>query len=198
MTDTSSRPYRKRKRARKEAATRRRITEAAVDLHGTVGPAHTTVSEVAERAGVSRTTVYNHFPSEADLFRACSSHWATRNPFPDPADWKDVADPEARLRGALEELYSWYGRKEGMLGKVFRDVPTLPALSRVMDGLWSTYMDDVIDVLSRGWPDREAADALRAALRLAVDFHTWRRLTESGMDDAGAAEVVARMVTAVG
>ena len=109
MSPTRKRAYRKRRRAEQEEETRLRITEAAVDLHGSVGPARTTVSAIAERAGVQRATVYRHFPDEEALFAACSSHWAALNPPPDPAVWAEIADPDQRLRGALAELYSWYG-----------------------------------------------------------------------------------------
>ena len=189
------RPYRKRKRAEAEEETRRRITEAAVELHGTVGPANTTVTDLAERAGVSRMTVYNHFPTDVDLFHACSSHWESRNPFPDPAAWREHEDPRIRLRTALSELYDWYDRKQGMLGKLLRDAPLLPTFGAFMDEHWGGYMDAVLAELSRAWSDRQAVDGdrLRASLRLVVDFHTWRVLTESGISTATAADVAARM-----
>ena len=196
MTKPSPRSYRKRKRAKSEQETRRRITEAAVELHGTVGPANTTLTEVAKLAGVSRMTVYNHFPTEVDLFTACSTHWATQNPFPDPSGWTGIADPSERLVGALKELYGWYGLKQRMLGNVLRDVPIVPALAKVMEDLWSTYMEDAVQALAHGWSlgNVETA-ALHAMLRLAVDFNTWQVLTGSGLDHPVAAEVVARMVT---
>src|SRR5215203_7546514 len=101
------RTYRKRRRAERELETRRRITEAAVELHGSVGPAHTTITAVAERAGVQRATLYRHFPDEGALFDACSSHWAAQNPLPDLTEWAAAADPEERLRVALSDLYAW-------------------------------------------------------------------------------------------
>jgi len=195
MSRARKRPYRKRKRAESEEETRRRITEAAVALHGTVGPANTKVTEVAELAGVSRMTVYNHFPTDADLFRACSSHWASQNPFPDPAAWADVADPEARLVGSLRELYGWYDRKQGMLENVLRDAALVPALGELMDGFWGGYMDAVVSALSAGWPgDPVRNGALRVTLRVVVDFHTWRILSESGLGNEGAADLAAHMV----
>src|SRR5687768_15124508 len=109
------RPYRKRRRAEQEKRTRERITEAAVELHGTVGPARTTVSGVAEKAGVQRATVYRHFPTEAEMFAACSAHYWQRNPLPDQGEWAKVADPRARLRVALSEMYGLYERTEPML-----------------------------------------------------------------------------------
>jgi AcrR family transcriptional regulator len=194
-TRSEKRPYRKRKRAEAEEETRRRITESAVELHGTVGPANTTVTELAQRAGVSRMTVYNHFPTDLDLYQACSSHWASRNPFPDPTGWLRHEDPRARLRSALLELYDWYDRKQGMLANVLRDAPLLPTFGAFMEGYWGGYMNAILDVLSRGWCDEEKTDGpLRTSLRLVVDFHTWRTLTEAGMANGAAAELAARMV----
>src|ERR687888_296648 len=72
---TTRRKYELKKRAEQLAETRRRITETTVELHRTVGPAATQISEIARRAGVQRVTVYNHFPDDASLFAACSAHW---------------------------------------------------------------------------------------------------------------------------
>jgi AcrR family transcriptional regulator len=190
MTDETTRRYRKRKRARQEEQTRRRITEAVVELHRTVGPARTKVTEVAERAGVSRMTVYNHFPTDADLIEACSAHWTARNPFPDPTRWADLDDPAGRLRSALGELYAWYERTEDMMGNVLRDAAIVEPLDDVLDATWRPYLDGLIDTLAAGWDDGE----VRAALRLAVHFQSWRLLTDSGLASEVAARVAARMV----
>lgn len=198
MTDDARRRYRKRKRARQEEETRQRITEAVMELHRTVGPAKTKVTEVAERAGVSRMTVYNHFPTEGDLIAACSSHWAARHPFPDPAEWNEADDPAERLRRALEKLYAWYGRTEDMMGNVLRDASIVEPLDDILDQTWTPYVEGLIETLRDGWavPDPDPADdgELRAALRLAVHFQTWRVLTRSGLDCDDAAAVMARMV----
>src|ERR1700704_6593204 len=101
-----------KRRAESEEATRLRITESAVELHGTLGPARTSISAVAERAGVRRSTVYRHFPDEAALFGACSAHWTAANPPPDIASWKGIADPAERFERALEEMYGYYRSEE--------------------------------------------------------------------------------------
>ncbi len=124
------RPYRKRKRAVSELETRQRITEAAVALHQTVGPAHTSVKAIAERAGVDRATVYRHFPDEQALFDACTSHYYARHPMPDPTRWAAIGDPDERLRAALADLYTWYRETEGMLAPGIRDMEHVPAGSR--------------------------------------------------------------------
>src|SRR5829696_6193269 len=125
MSDKNDkRPYRKKRRAELEAETRRRITESAVELHGTVGPSHTSMSAVAERAGVRRSTLYRHFPDEAALFEACSAHWAAGNPPPDISAWAAIEDPDERLRVALAEFYAYYRRTERMMANLVRDEAT--------------------------------------------------------------------------
>src|SRR6266851_6093020 len=104
-----TRKYELKQRAQSQAETRQRIVEATVELHDSLGPARTTISAIAERAGVQRLTVYRHFPDDRSLFRACSGHWAARNPKPDPSSWAAVDDPEARLRLALAEIYAFFG-----------------------------------------------------------------------------------------
>lgn len=190
----TTRPYRKKKRARQEKETRRRITEAAVELHRTLGPAKAGVTDVAKAAGVSRMTVYNHFPTERDLFMACSGHWASRNPTPDPSAWAEIEDASARLVTALRDLYEWYLLKEDMLGKVMRDIAVVPALESVMEEQWSPWVERVVDTLAEGLcGDESDPEETVAALRLAVDFNTWQLLTASGLSNRRAAELGARM-----
>ena len=106
-TRSKKRRYEKRARAAQEQETRQRIIEAAIGLHGTVGPARTTISAIAEGAGVRRATVYRHFPDERALFMGCSGTWAERNPLPDPAGWSGIPDPADRLEAALDAIYGW-------------------------------------------------------------------------------------------
>lgn len=141
-------------------------------------------------------TVYNHFPTEVDLFTACSTHWAAENPFPDPTAWEAIQDPYERLDHALKELYRWYRLKEDMLGNVFRDVPFVAALAEVMGGFWSSYVAVLVRILTRGWPAKGARlRALEAAIRLTIDFNTWQTLTGSGLSDRRAAKLAADMVS---
>ena len=116
-----ARKYELKQRAESLAATRERIVEATVELHDALGPARTTISAIAERAGVQRLTVYRHFPDERSLFEACSGHWAAHNPAPDPSTWTAFDDPEERLGIALAEIYAFYRSTEGMTGNLLRD-----------------------------------------------------------------------------
>jgi AcrR family transcriptional regulator len=189
-----TRKYEKKRRAELEAETRRRITETAVELHGTVGPARTSISAIAERAGVRRSTVYRHFPDEAALFDACSSHWAAENPVPDMGAWAAIEDPDERLRRALDDLYAFYRRTEPMVENLHRDEVTVPVVAaRFAD--FHDYIAAARDLLMEGRSLRgRRQDHARAAIGHALAFPTWQSLTrDQGLDDDQAAELMCRL-----
>jgi AcrR family transcriptional regulator len=190
---TSPRPYTKSRRAELEQQTRERITEAAVELHGSLGPARTTVSAIAQRADVQRATVYRHFPDEDSLFAACSAHWRAQNEPPDLAAWAAIRDPAARLAVALAELSAWYARTERMLELLIRDLPVVPAVQSQFR--LPGYLDAAADVLLGGRPERGAARRrARAALGHAVAFGTWLSLVrQQGLTSAEAIRLMERM-----
>ncbi len=128
-----NRKYELKERAESQRETRRRIVEATVELHGTVGPARTTVSEIARRAGVERPTVYRHFPAEAVLFAACSAHWTERHPLPETSAYASIDDPEERARAAFAALYDHYEDGDQMLTHVTRDAALIPDLAAVAE-----------------------------------------------------------------
>jgi AcrR family transcriptional regulator len=189
------RPYRKQRRAELEEQTRLSITESLVELHGTVGPVKTTVSAVAEHAGVRRSTVYRHFPDEEAMFAACSSHWAAANPFPDLGAWGAIADPPERLRHALGELYELYGRTEQMMGNLLRDEEHVPVLRMLLDQ-YRGYLEAARDVLlaGRGLRGRRRT-VCSAAIGHALAFATWRSLErEQELAPAEAVRLMASLV----
>ena len=194
--EKGTRRYELRKRADAMQGTRRRITEAAAELHGSIGPARTTISAVAERAGVGRQTVYRHFPTEDDLFTACSGHFAATHPRPDVEAWSAVADPVERLETALDELYAHYERTEAMYANLFRD-ETLVASVEARLPLFRAYLDGAADVLAAGWGVRgRRRTMLVAAARHAVDFQTWRSLArDGGVRRSGVVELASAMVS---
>ena len=189
------RPYRMKRRAELERETRLRITESAVELHGTLGPSRTSVSAVAERAGVRRSTVYRHFPDDAALFDACSSHWQAANPPPHPTDWAAIEDPAERLGTALSELYGYYRRNEQMLANLIRDEPTMPVVRRRFAG-YHAMLAGSREILMAGRMARGAAGRRRrAAIGHALAFETWRSLArDQELDDADAARMMRALV----
>jgi AcrR family transcriptional regulator len=196
--NSETRPKRKyelKQRATEMAETRRRIAEAAVELHGTLGPARTTLSAVAKRAGVQRHTVYRHFPTEADLFAACSAHYLSEYPWPDLEPWSSIGDPKQRLARALEELYAYYERTEPMFSNVLRDAELVDALRPTLLPL-QAFLAEAVEILACGWPSRgPRRRVLAAALRHAVDFQTWRSLAaDTAIGRTEAVELVTALV----
>jgi AcrR family transcriptional regulator len=193
------RKYRKRRRAEQEAETRLAITEAAVKLHGTVGPARTTIKAIAAEAGVQRATVYSHFPDLESLFISCSTHWARLNPPPDPAEWSLEPDPAERLRQALTELYRYYVGAEPLLTNVYRDTPMVPASARAGEN-FQRHFDALQAALMRG---RRTTGRARvrtaAAIGHALDFATWQSLTrKQRLENDDAVEMMIALVAAAG
>ena len=173
---TASRTYELKQRAERQQDTRRRIVEAAVELHGTVGPSRATVKAIAERAGVTRPTVYAHFPDDRALFEACSGHVRDTVPPPDPSAWRSIADPQERLATALRELYAYYERLEQLLDNVERDAAVMPIVAE-MNGYRVRYLEEVRDLLLEGRPARgRARTRARRAIAHALEFGTWRSL----------------------
>lgn len=189
------RRYRQTRRAEATAETRRRIVDAAIQLHTTVGPAQTTISAIAERAGVERLTVYRHFPREDELFRACVTHGWERFPPPDHRAWARIDDPEQRLRAALTELYAYYGSVGDALLVIVRDFPRVPTLAALNAPYFANW-DDMRDALARGWSSRgRRRQRLLAALAHSLDLSTWESLVRrQGLSDADAVELLAGMV----
>lgn len=172
-----ARTYKLKRRAENQAQTRRRIVEATVDLHSTLGPARTTISDVAEHAGVQRHTVYAHFPTERDLAFACSGLTLERDPLPDERAWRRIGDPEQRLRRALAEIYAWYARNCELAACVLRDAEVDPLTRDIVRMRIGVRMDEFRRVLGQGLPPNRK---LRAGLRLALSFQTWRSLVQEG------------------
>jgi AcrR family transcriptional regulator len=189
------RPYRMKRRAELEGQTRRRITESAVALHEELGPARTSISAIAERAGVRRSTVYRHFPDEETLFAACSSHFREANPSPDVDDWATVVDPSERTENALRELYAFYRRTQGMYESLLRDESLVAAVQRRLRDFYG-YLDRATEALMQGRGLRgHAARRTRAAIGHAVAFPTWHSLTlEQELTDDEAVTLMCRLV----
>lgn len=176
------------RRAEQRDETRRRIVEAVVALHREIGPARTTITAIAERAGVERLTVYRHFADEGELFAACSAHFRAQTGPPDPAIWSGVEDAAERLRVALMVFYGYYRRGEDMIANVRRDAPQLPALAAVL-APWERFLRTVRGELTDAWGAGDPARArLAAATGHALRFETWRSLARmEGLADEEAA-----------
>jgi AcrR family transcriptional regulator len=190
---TGTRKYELKRRGEQLQDTRLRITEATMELHRTVGPAATRITEIARRAGVQRVTVYNHFPDDTSLFAACGAHWQSLHPAPDPTEWVALDDAERRTRLALARLYAWYRETEPMTANVLRDAQVLPGLASVVAQSLVPYIEYVRETLAGPWElDARDPEVLRSALVAVTDFHFWRSLAP--LDDDRAALLATGLV----
>jgi AcrR family transcriptional regulator len=189
-----SRTYTLKRRAEKQAETRRRIVEAAVELHSSIGPAHTTLSMVAERAGVQRHTLYAHFPDERSLYLACSGLTMERDPLPDAAAWRTIEDWGERLRVGLTAVYGWYERNSELAACILRDAERHALTKEITELRIGPFMTAYHEVLGAGLSVTQ-----HAVLRLAISFFTWRALVrEGGLKQADAVEAMVRAINSVG
>ncbi len=188
-----TRRYQMKARAEQHDETRQRIVDAAIELHQTIGPMVTTVSDLARQAGVGRVTVYRHFPDELSLARACSGHYLAEHPAPDLERWQRIEDPEQRLRQGLAEAYAYHRWTEAMMTRVLSQAREHEVTQPIL-----AYWREAAEVLTRPWHARgRRREQLHAAILLAVSFETWRSLTkDSGLTDAEAIEVAVGLVTA--
>ena len=191
---TQKRKYELDVRADRRQETRRRIVAATVELHEELGPARTTVAEIARRAGVTRLTVYNHFPADDELFAACQGQFLAEHPLPDFGAALALDDPRARVDAVLVALYASYREREPMTAKVLRDRSSLPALDALLQCTFDVNQRRLADALAAGF-DASGDDARRprAVIALGLDFGTWQRLTSEGLDDAQAAGLMAEL-----
>jgi AcrR family transcriptional regulator len=196
--------YKLKKRAEREQETQLRIVRATVELHESLGPALTTRSAIAERAGVSRPTVYSHFPDELSLGKACSALDLSENPLPDPGSWEEISDPERRLRAALTELYAYFRRREKLLANIlrdqemphFKDDPDVREIMRPIIEHW----ERMHKALAVGWKTHngQSEPLLFGAIGLALDFYSWRTMVrKQGVTDEQAVELMVRIVLCV-
>jgi AcrR family transcriptional regulator len=195
MRSTKSRPYRMRRRAELVDQTRLRITEAAMRLHTTVGPANTTISTVADEAGVTRLTVYRHFRDQDELFDACRRHWYVQNPLPDTTAWRSIPELEARARRAFSELYAWYRDRGEALWPIYRDMASMPMTAQLdVRAQWAAVADDLVTDLPVAPGARRP---LRAAAGHLVGLLTWRSLVrDQGLNEEEAVALAVKLLSA--
>jgi len=188
-----ARTYELKLRAERQERTRRRIIEAAIELHQTLGPARTTVTQIAARAGVGRETVYRHFPDELSLGMACSGRYWEHHPLPDAGQWEPVPTLAGRLRAALEVTYAYHRETEAMMSRALADSADTPIM-RPYHEHWQRAARAIAGPGGDGVQERAL---LLAAIGHALAFGTWRSLVrDQGLSDRDAIELMLRLIPA--
>jgi AcrR family transcriptional regulator len=187
------RKYELRKRADKQAETRRRIVEATVTFHSTIGPARTTVADICRKAGIQRATFYRHFPDELSLFKECRAFVENERPLPDPNACAAIDDPIRRVRSGLATAYRYYRERERPMAAIIRDSDVMPA-----GGAFFQFADRLRDVMAAGWKAKgKRHDRILAACGHAADFQAWRSLArKQGLPDSEVIEAMVVLITA--
>ncbi|HKJ95450.1 MAG TPA: TetR/AcrR family transcriptional regulator [Gammaproteobacteria bacterium] len=192
----SKRKYTLKERAKQQQETHDRIVEAAMALHESLGPRNTSISAIAEHAGVQRLTVYRHFADDDELYAACTARFLEQNPPPDPAQWQSSNEPLERCEKALLALYRYFRGTQRMWQRAYRDLEDVPAYQPAMDA-FQRYLMQIRDDLAAGWnPTGARKRALKSTLGHIVQFPTWQQLAGQGLSDKQIVNVVSRWVTA--
>lgn len=190
LLNMKKRKYTKTRRAEQQHETRERIVQAAVMLHEQLGPANTSIKAIAEKASVQRLTVYRHFPDDASLFEACTSHYFGLHPPPNMGDWAEIENASERCHTALLAFYRYYRQTQKMMAVAYRDLDKIEELQKPM-GQFEGYIDQVSDDLLKTWGQtRTIKNQLRITLRHALRFSTWQSLQKTGLNDKKITELV--------
>lgn len=185
----SKRPYKMSERAKSQEETRQKIVEATMQLHEEIGPRNTSIRAIADRAGVQRLTVYRHFPDETAVFQACTAHWLSLNPPPDPAVWAEIPDPLERVRTAVGAFFDYYSRTRKMWTVSFRDVAEVPALQQPMADV-AGFLAGIADGLLAAFGKDCNRDHLEPTIRHILHFLTWQDLEDQGLSNARKLDLV--------
>ena len=184
----SGRRYRLGRRAETTQETRLRLVEATFQLHAERGIADTSMTDIAERAGVSVGTVYHHFPSYADAIVACGAYTSEHAPAPTAAVFEGAATRRERVACLARALFDYYER-----------VPALESVRR--DRRFSRSLDAFAreEVRNRR---RLAAQAVGAGGPVALvaaltDIDVYRSLRREGFGTVDAADRVALLLNHV-
>ncbi len=191
------RKYRKTRRAEQEEQTRDKIVSAAMALHEEIGPRATSISAIAERAGVQRLTVYRHFKDDVAIFQACSSRWFELNPPPNPSSWQELAPAVQQTKEALRNIYNYYAANARMLNRVYSDAADVPALQEVMDG-FRTYLNQIGNDLLKAWqPETKKSKDVKVLINHALRFSTWESFSQEKIKEKRIAEVMTKCIDSI-
>ena len=182
-------------RGEQVAETKARITDAILQLHQELGPRHTTVSAIAERAGVERLTVYRHFEDDDAIYAACSQRYLEVHPPPQAEAWAGVMDPLLRTERGLQAIYGYFSRTAPLYARVYADVDEIPALAKVLAG-FDAHLQSLADDLASTWKPDADASRRSVILRHAVGFATWQSFENLRVNDARKARLMVEWLTA--
>ena len=189
----ANRTYRMSKRAETLDATRERIVEATMALHGEQGVVATSHTDIAARAGVGAATVYRHFPTLGSLVEACGAlvQEAIRPPVPEdaPALFAGLETRRERLERLVAELDAFYERGARFIVAADRDRDRVPELDAFV-----RQREAGVEALVRA---AIGPDAPESTARLAValaSFPVWMSLKRLDAPPAEFGRLMVRLL----
>jgi AcrR family transcriptional regulator len=123
----TARAYRARQRPSRSERTRERIMQAVRDLLAEGTFHESTVEEVAERAGISRATLYQHFRSRMDLIDAICDTFAVNPALVQIREAVVLPDPESALDETVALAMRFWASEDAILGQLYGVVAIDPA-----------------------------------------------------------------------
>jgi AcrR family transcriptional regulator len=187
------RAYNSTKRADSVEKTRRRITEAVVQLHREKGVTATTYDDIARRADVAPATVYRHFPTVDDLIPACGARILEITAPPGPGIFERRGTPAEMLRTLVDELFGYWGRADSWLSVGRCEAAKVPALAAGLRD-WDVVLRALI-VPALG---ERADDHTVNLVKAMTDFYTWKALAAAGLEDEAAAIITGMLSNHLG
>jgi AcrR family transcriptional regulator len=151
-----TRGYRPPRRSTRGDATRRKIMKAVHDLLAEGAFHEATVEEVADRAGVSRATVYLHFRSRLDMIDAICDAFADNEALQRAKGAIEEPDLTKAAEAAIENSVRFWASEDAVFAELYGVVAVDPA--------------------AQAFVERQRADRRRHMERLAHRLHAGQRL----------------------
>jgi AcrR family transcriptional regulator len=184
------RTYQLKQRAESAEETRRRLVQATFALHGEQGIAATTMTQIAERAGVGIGTVYHHFPTLDDTIMACGQMVMATYPPPTEVIFAGAATMRERLVRLAHALFDHLDRVAFDMVRSDRD--RLAIVRKFVGEEQEHRIELTRAALAPFAIDR---DLIRIAAAL-LDIGVYRALQQVGLSLDEAAETIADVIHA--
>jgi AcrR family transcriptional regulator len=190
--------YRPRGRTKRSEETRARIMGATRDLLDKGEFHETSVEDVAERAGVSRATVYQHFPSRLDLVDAICDTFAENPSLLALRDTVVLPDAEEALSETIANTVRFWASEDAVLQQLYGATAIDPAARDLVDRQLSDRRGEMqrlarnLDEARRLRRGIDRKDAL-AQLMLLTGYGTYRELRLELSSDAKVIDALQAM-----
>jgi AcrR family transcriptional regulator len=178
-----ARAYTSRRRPERTERTRERIVGAVHELLAEGTFHESTVEQVAERAGVSRATLYQHFNSRLELVDAICDKLAANPALLAIRESIGLPDVEEALDEAFVNGVRFWSSEDGVLSQLYGVVAVDPAAQAFVERQTEDRRGEIARLARRlkrkGLSERVAF----STLMLLTSYPTFRELRSAGLSD---------------